>query len=200
MGKGHMIAGIVIILAAIFGYLSADFGQVAEFENTTTFSHDYPFNNSWSENGSLDQTTTDSNGHLVIDDTSTNSNGVFISDKKLFNGTIEIKRFSAKAFEIDKNKHNATITLYALDSQGGVLSQEEFQLTERSKIYETDFEQSYSGYSFDINLETTNGTTPAVESATIGGDNLQKVEKEYGLKTFIVAFLVFTGLIIMKGG
>lgn len=194
MGKSSILAGALLIIAGIMGHFYMGQEQVVTVVAQDNISHSYPYNKTWENNGTLTQTKTQ-NSLLVIENTSENSNGVFESNKQTYNGTVYIERFSAKADTV-KDKHNATITFYTLDTEGAVKNSETFKLTEKNKLYNLNTTESFSGYSFDINLETSDSTTPKVEQVKVEGRYDIQQSRTYGFKDLIVIVMILSGLVI----
>lgn len=200
MVKGNVLVAGILIIASLVVYTQVDEQQIVTIEEENNFTDSYPYNNSWEQNGTHFQTTTDSNGYLVMNDSTNDDRGVFESNKMVFNGSIEFKRFSAKAAEINQDQHEANITVYSLDKQGSIVESREFELTEKSKLYKLNFTKSFSGYSFEIELETNDTTSPKVESVNFEGIENVETTKTYGFKTLIVILMALSGIIIGLGG
>lgn len=200
MGKPKIAVAGILLLSGLIFYTQVDVSQIAQVQKEVNFEHSYPYNGSWSANGTHQGTTNDSQGNLVIENPKTGKIAGFESKKQIFNGSLEVERFTAKASFINDTKHKANITFYSLDSGGAVIESRRFDLTEKDKLYNLNLSKPYSGYSFDIILETSKDTSPEVCCVTVQGVENVDTDTQYNFKTIVTVFLILSSLYIGFGG
>ena len=196
--KSNLIVGGMLLIAAAIAYTSVPAQQIAVVNDYETTKHNYPYDSTWENNGTHQNTETN-RSLLQIKNPSTNRQGKFILQNQNYSNQIKIKKITAEASEKTQN-HTANLTLYTLDSKASVKEKQEFTIPTKSTVLKTNFSEKYQGYAFDIHLSTKDDTTPKIGSVNVEIEKTIKKEGEYTLKSLVTAILLMFGTTIALKG
>lgn len=196
MGKGNIIIGFVLIIAAIYGQTTDMFQETATITQAEDFKDSYPYNGNWSKNGSLNNLVQE-NQKLVIDNKE--EKATYASEKQLFNGSIKFNRLVSQGEFTNTTAQSIKLTLYSTDRQGAVIDSQKFNVSSTKTLHQVNTSSEAEGYFFEADFETTNNQSPKLELINVEGEVQKEADREYGMGTLIFAFMIFMGLWIMKG-
>lgn len=197
--SSRLLGAGVLMIAALFLFLNPT--PTLDLAKPIDNVDNYPYNNNWSENGTVTGQMTDNSGTLTL---SASGSGTFISDKKNFsNSTISLDNVIVDTSLSDDND-NAEIRVFGLNEDGIAVESENIKLQEGKTQYglneRIQSDNQYSGYQFELYLESSDNQQPSIESVTMAYDVRDPLTNSSFLDDLLAWIFAIFGILLAVSG
>lgn len=181
----------------VVGMILATTNIGVSLDQFTQFEDEYPYNNDWSNNGTLNNLEQNNKDNLIV---SSGSSGTFESQNILKEGELKLDRI-VTSVELGGTDDEITLNFETLSSNGAVIQSESKVLDEESDFIPVDSFDNYNGsarpfgYRFTYNISTDGtGTEPKVQTLNVAGSYDLAAEDSIISNLNQVLGLLFVGL------
>lgn len=196
--KGKLLAMGMLFITALYLFLTPQ--PVINPTEDITLEDSYPQGGNWTANGSLgDLMVENPDGTLTLSgagDGTYTLNETYVS----VNSSLSFDNINVRTNLKDDND-NGEMRVYGIDRSGTIQESEVFNLQDGVTQYGLDEEiksgNEYSGYYFQIYLESSDNQRPEVTATTIEYDELKPITNNSLADNLLAFLLVIAGIGVM---
>lgn len=187
--KGKLLGVGILFISALYLFVAPT--NILIPSQQTNVVEQYPFQDNWTENGTLSGNAVDNSGTLTL---SASGEGTFTSDEKYVptNNSLSFDNLVVNTKLKDSND-NGEIRVYGLNSNGVIQESTFKSLDDGTKEYSIE-EGEYDGYKYQIVLESSDNKYPEIDAVKVEYDESKPLTDNNLAKDILAWLMVLAGI------